>query len=101
MNRDFTAAAPNLKWCGDMTEILTTEGKLYLADVENLFSRRIVGFAIDEHPDAELARAALQTAVAIAVAQSKGVIVHSDRGSTYTADLFTEACRRHKSRQSM
>lgn len=101
LRRDFGASAPNVKWCGDMTEIPTLEGKLYLADVEDLFSRRIVGFAIGEHPDAELAKAAIQTAVAIRGGAVAGVIFHSDRGSTYTADLFTEACRHHKIRQSM
>lgn len=101
LNRDFAASAPNVKWCGDMTEIPTVEGKLYLADVEDLFSRRIVGFAIGEHPDAELAKAAIQTAVAIRGGAVAGVIFHSDRGSTYTADLFTRACSHHKIRQSM
>jgi len=101
LRRDFGASAPNVKWCGDMTEIPTLEGKLYLADVEDLFSRRIVGFAISEHPDAELAKAAIQTAVAIRGGSVAGVIFHSDRGSTYTADLFTEACDHHKIRQSM
>jgi putative transposase len=101
VHRDFSAPAPNLKWCGDMTEIPTLEGKLYLADIEDLFSRRIVGFAIGEHPDAELAKAAIQTAVAIRGGSVVGVIFHSDRGSTYTADVFTEACRHHKVRQSM
>lgn len=66
-----------------------------------LFSRRIVGFAISEHPDAELARAARQTAVAIRGGTVTDVIFHSDRGSTYTAELFTEACEHHKIRQSM
>lgn len=101
VNRDFSAPAPNVKWCGDMTEIPTAEGKLYLADVEDLFSRRIVGFAIGEHADAELAKAAIQTAVALRGGAVAGVIFHSDRGSTYTADLFTEACEHHKIRQSM
>jgi putative transposase len=101
VRRDFSASAPNLKWCGDMTEIPTLDGKLYLADVEDLFSRRIVGFAIGEHPDAELAKAAMQTAVTIRGGAVAGVIFHSDRGSTYTADLFTEACSHHKIRQSM
>jgi putative transposase len=101
VRRDFSAPAPNLKWCGDMTEIPTLEGKLYLADVEDLFSRRIIGFAIGEHADAELARAAVQTAVAVRGGSVAGVIFHSDRGSTYTADLFTEACGHHKIRQSM
>ena len=101
INRDFSASAPNVKWCGDMTEIPTLEGKLYLADVEDLFSRRIIGFAIGEHPDAELAKAAIQTAVTIRGGAVAGVIFHSDRGSTYTADLFTQACDHHKIRQSM
>jgi putative transposase len=101
VRRDFSAPAPDLKWCGDMTEIPTLEGKLYLADVEDLFSRRVVGFAISEHPDAELAKAALQTAVAVRGGTVAGVIFHTDRGSTYTADLFTEACELHKIRQSM
>lgn len=101
VRRDFTAPAKNVKWCGDMTEIPTGEGKLYLADVEDLFSRRIIGFAIGEHPDAELAKAAIQTAVTLRGGAVAGVIFHTDRGSTYTADLFTKACRHHKIRQSM
>jgi transposase InsO family protein len=101
VRRDFSAPGPNVKWCGDMTEIPTREGRLYLADVEDLFSRRIVGFAIGEHPDAELAKAALQTAVAVRGGTVAGVIFHSDRGSTYTADLFTSACEHHEVRQSM
>jgi len=101
VKRDFSSPAPNVKWCGDMTEIPTLEGKLYLADVEDLFSRRVVGFAIGEHPDAELAKAAIQTAVALRGGAVAGVIFHSDRGSTYTADLFTQACDLHKIRQSM
>ena len=60
VKRDFTAPAINLKWCGDLTEVPTDEGKLYLATVEDLASRRIVGFALSEHHDAELATAALQ-----------------------------------------
>ena len=101
VGRDFSSPAPNLKWCGDMTEIPTLEGKLYLADVEDLFSRRIVGFAIGERPDAELAKAAIQTAVALRGGAVTGVIFHSDRGSTYTAELFTDACQHHEISQSM
>lgn len=54
-----------------------------------------------EHPDAELAKAAIQTAVTIRGGAVAGVIFHSDRGSTYTADAFTQACAHHKIRQSM
>ena len=53
VGRDFTAPAPNVKWCGDLTEIPTTEGKLYLAAVEDLFSRRLLGFAMSDRHDAE------------------------------------------------
>ena len=52
LHRDFTAAAPNVKWCGDITEIPTDEGKLYLASVLDLHSRRLLASATSEHPDA-------------------------------------------------
>ena len=51
VGRDFTADRINQKWCGDLTEIPTDEGKLYLAIVEDLASRRLPGFAIGEHHD--------------------------------------------------
>ncbi|MGH9010507.1 MAG: IS3 family transposase [Acidimicrobiia bacterium] len=101
VRRDFTAPAPDVKWCGDLTEIPTLEGTLYLASVEDLFSRRLLGFAMSEHPDAVLARDAIQMAVAVRGGSVTGVIFHTDRGSTYTADLFTEACRHHRITQSM
>jgi transposase InsO family protein len=101
VKRDFTAGAINLKWCGDLTEIPTGEGKLYLAHVEDLASRRICGFAMSEHHDAPLAVAALQMAAAVRGGDVTGVIFHSDRGSEYTADLFEIACRRLRVSQSM
>ena len=55
LNRDFSAPAPNLKWCGDITEIPTGEGKLYLATVIDLYSRRLLACPTSEHPNAELA----------------------------------------------
>jgi putative transposase len=101
VKRDFTAPAINIKWCGDLTEILTDEGKLYLAHVEDLASRRIPGFALSEHHDADVAVAALQMAAAVRGGDVTGVIFHSDRGSEYTADLFETACARLKVCQSM
>uniref|UniRef100_UPI003D7EB7D8 DDE-type integrase/transposase/recombinase n=1 Tax=Granulicoccus sp. GXG6511 TaxID=3381351 RepID=UPI003D7EB7D8 len=88
--RDFTAPAPNVKWVGDITEIPTGEGKLYLATVIDLYSRRLLGAATSVHPDAELARAAIQMAVAARGGkaalwrekESERVIFHTDRGST-------------------
>jgi transposase InsO family protein len=101
VNRDFTAPAPDVRWVGDMTEIPTGEGKLYLATVEDLFSRRLPGFAMSEHPDAVLAVAAIHTAVAVRGGDVAGVVFHSDRGSTYTAGVFTGACQRLGIVQSM
>jgi putative transposase len=59
VKRDFTAPAINHKWCGDLTEVPTDEGKLYLATVEDLASKRIVGFGLSDHHDATLATGAL------------------------------------------
>lgn len=101
LKRDFTASAPDQKWVGDMTEIPTEEGKLYLASTEDLFSARLLGFAMSEHPDAELAKAAIEMAIAVRGGAVDGVIFHTDRGSTYTAELFKEACTKLKIRQSM
>ena len=85
LKREFNATVINEKWCGDLTEIPTDEGKLYLATVEDLASRRLPGFAIGEHHDAELAAGAIKMAVAIRGGDVRGVIFHSDRGSEYSA----------------
>jgi len=80
IGRDFPAATLNQKWYGDGTEIPTDEGKLYLDSVLDVGSRRIVGFAMDSHHDAELAHAALAMAVAIRGGKDAiaGVIMHTD-----------------------
>lgn len=101
VKRDFTAPAPNLKWCGDITEIPTDEGKLYLATALDLFSRRLLGYATSAHPDAVLAGQAVKMAVAARGGNVAGVIFHTDRGSTYTADDFTRLCAKLKITQSM
>ena len=95
LKRDFTAPAPNIKWCGDITEIGTDEGKLYLATVLDLFSRRLLACPTSEHPDAKLAGDAIKIAAAARGGRSTidGVIFHSDRGSTYTASSFTLLCK--------
>lgn len=101
VRRQFTAVAPNLLWCGDLTEIVTDEGKLYLASVLDLFSRKCLGHAFSEHHDAELAEAALLMAVANRGGDVEGVIFHSDRGGEYTAEAFEAACNRQGIIQSM
>ena len=103
VRRQFSAAAVNQMWFGDGTEIPTDEGKLYLDSVLDIGSRRIVGFALDEHHDVGLACAALQMAVAVrggreAVAK---VIFHSDQGGEYTGHQFRRACTRMRITQSM
>ncbi len=81
IQRVFSATVINEKWCGDLTEIPTDEGKLYLAIVEDLASRRLPGFALGEHHDAELAAGAIKMAAAVRGGDIRGVIFHSDRGS--------------------
>jgi putative transposase len=109
LRRDFTAERLNARWVGDMTEIPTAAGKLYLATVIDLYSRRLLGAATSLHPDADLACAAIKMAVAARGGRSsiwredeaERVIFHTDRGSTYTANAFTKLCRQQGIRQSM
>ncbi|GAA2702551.1 hypothetical protein GCM10010412_100670 [Nonomuraea recticatena] len=101
VRRTFTAVAPDVLWCGDVTEIVTDEGKLYLATVEDLFSRRLLGYAMSEHHDAALTIASLQMAAVTRGGTVDGVIFHTDRGSEYSAARFQDACRRWGVVQSM
>ena len=102
VGRDFNAGAPNIKWCGDFKQIDTDEGPLYLGSVEDFYSRRLLGFAMSEHyPDAELAKAAINMAVAVRGGDVAGVIFHSDRGCQYTSAEFRALCDAHGVQQSM
>jgi putative transposase len=73
-------------------EIPTDEGKLYLATVLDLASRRLAGFALGEHHDAPLAKAALCMAAAVRGGDVDGVIFHTDKGGEYVGDVFATAC---------
>jgi transposase InsO family protein len=101
VKRDFPAVQVNKKWYGDGTEISTGEGKLYLASVLDMASRRILGFVLGERHDAQLAYGALAMAVAMRGGQVPGVIMHTDQGSEYTARTVRAACQRLGIRQSM
>jgi putative transposase len=101
VKRDFPAAKINCKWYGDGTEIPTGEGKLYLASVLDMASRRVLGFALSGHHNAELAYGALAMAVAVRGGQVPGVVFHTDQGSEYTARPFQAACGRLGVSQSM
>lgn len=101
VGRHFDAIAPDVLWCGDMTEIETGEGKLYLATVIDLFSRRCLGYAMGEHHDAALVSASLKMAAATRGGDVDGVIFHSDRGSEYTSAAYQALCDRLGVVQSM
>jgi transposase InsO family protein len=101
LKRDFNADTVDARWCGDLTEIPTDEGKLYLATVLDLGSRRLPGFAIGEHHDAPLAKSALCMAAAVRGGDVDGVVFHTDKGSEYTGDTFTQACTVLRVTQSM
>ncbi|WP_207926017.1 IS3 family transposase [Actinocrispum wychmicini] len=93
VRRSFTAVAPDVLWCGDVTQIDTGEGSLYLATTEDLFSRRMLGYAMSAHHDAALVVASLRMAAATRGGDVDGVIFHSDRGSEYTAAATAAVCR--------
>ena len=87
VQRDFTANLPNIKWLTDITEHPTGEGKVYCCAIKDLFSNRIVGYAIADRMTADLAVSALRAA--IARRQPAGVVVvHADRGSQFRARSF-------------
>jgi putative transposase len=81
VRRTFTADTPNEIWVADLTEHRTAEGKVYLCAIKDLFSNRIVGWAIDERMKARLVVAAIEMAVARRDGDVAGCIFHSDRGS--------------------
>jgi len=101
VKRDFAAGKINQKWYGDGTEIPTGQGKLYLASVLDMASRRVLGFTLGEHHDAQLAYGALMMAVAVRGGQAPGVVFHTDQGGEYTAGLVRRACERLGICQSM
>jgi putative transposase len=84
LNRDFVATEPNSKWVSDTTFVWTAEGWLYVAVILDLFSRLVVGWAIDSHNDEELVRRALEMALVRRSPPSE-MLVHSDQGSPYTS----------------
>jgi transposase InsO family protein len=92
VQRNFTATAPNELWLTDITEHPTGEGKVYCCVVLDLFSRKVVGWAIDRRCETALVNDAL--AKARASRSSARTIIHSDHGSQFTSWAFTENVRR-------
>jgi transposase InsO family protein len=100
LNRDFGAEEPNQKWLADITYIPTLEGWLYLATILDLFSRKIVGWAMADRMTTDLTLAALK----MALRQRRpgaGLIHHSDQGSQYTDSRYQSVLKANKIQPSM
>ncbi len=92
VQRNFTPDGLDQLWAGDITYIRTWEGFLYLAVVEDLASRRIVGMSMAGHMRASLVGDALREAVGTRGGHVDGVVFHSDRGSQYTSGEYGKLC---------
>ena len=94
LDRQFDPAAANESWVADITYIPTREGWLYLAAVEDLYSRRVVGWAMDEHMESRLVVDALAMAVQRRL-PDEGLLAHSDRGSQYASEHYQRLLAKH------
>jgi len=92
--RAFKVPAPNRVWAADVTYLATREGWLYLAVVLDLYSRRVVGWAMSEHNDEPLTLAALRMALTQRQ-PDRGLVHHSDRGTTYASGTYQDVLARH------
>lgn len=98
---DFTPEAPDVAWCGDISYIRTWEGFLYLAFVEDLASRRILGLSMASHLRTDLVADALVEAIGTRGGSVAGVVFHSDRGTQYTSTQFGDLCHTYGVLQSV
>jgi putative transposase len=94
LERDFESPAPNKKWVTDITFIATWEGWLYLAGVLDTYSRKIVGWAMGKHHNAELVKEALQLAL-LQRQPGADLVHHSDRGSKYASMGYQAILHQH------
>ena len=101
VGRDFSVGEPGERTCGDITYIPTGEGWLYLADVLDIGSRRIVGYAMADHMRSELVEGALEMAVATRGGDTAGMVFHHDRGAQYMGRDFRALCAKHEIAQSV
>jgi len=94
LQRQFEAAAANEVWLCDITYVPTREGWLYLAVVEDLYSRMVVGWSMDEHMTSRLVVDALEMAIQRRLPTEK-LLAHSDRGSQYASEHYQRLLGRH------
>ncbi len=100
VQRDFTPGEPGVKTCGDITYVPTGEGWLYVADVEDIGSRRIIGLAMEDHMRTELVTSAMEMAIETRGGNVEKMVLHADRGSQYLSRSFREFCDTHGIAQS-
>lgn len=100
LNQQFNPVGKNQVWAGDITYLKTGEGWMYLAIVMDLYSRRIVGWAIDKRMTTSLISRALIKAYNLRQ-PPKGLVFHSDRGSQYTSESFAKLLKGYDMRASM
>lgn len=100
LKQDFTAASPNAVWVSDITYVSTNEGWLYLAVIIDLYSRKVVGWAMSNRLTADFVIRALYQAIGRRRPPA-GCIFHSDRGVQYACKDFRKVLEHYKFRQSM
>ena len=101
LNREFHAEKPNEKWCTDFTYIMLEDGrKRYNCSIMDLYDRSVVATLNSSHIDAELAIRTLEDALN-RNKHPKALLLHSDQGSQYTSQAFTNYCKDHGIKQSM
>jgi putative transposase len=105
LDRQFEPEEPNARWCADITYIPTREGWLYLAVVEDLFSRRVVGWSMSETMTSRLVVDALEMALArrsvLKGSSSSALVAHSDRGSQYASEHYQRRLKEERIECSM
>jgi transposase InsO family protein len=94
LDRRFTADRPNQRWVGDTTELLTGNGKLFLAVILDLFSKYVVGWALSPSNDRFLTMSALDLAIRCRC-PGAGLLHHSDQGSTYASEDYQRVLAAH------
>ena len=100
LDQKFDAKRPNESWVSDITYIWTSEGWLYLAGVKDLYTKELIGYAINKRMTADLVCRALNMAIKNK-RPSQGLIVHSDRGSQYCSHAYYKIIRQHQFTGSM
>src|SRR6266567_337492 len=100
LDRNFDPEEPNAAWVADVTYIPTREGWLYLAVVEDLFSRMVVGWSMDQTMTSRLVVDALEMALSRRVVGS-GLVAHSDRGSQYASEHYRRRLSEERIKCSM